>query len=697
MKSLFVSFMVFALCVPVVSSGEEYQWEFAGWYGGGAFPNIVYDPNIKDRVYLVSDVAGLYRSDTGGEKWRLITKGLTNVIGATLEISSSDSNLLFAGMKHGLFFSTNAGTSWGKVLGLPKNISFIRPHNYKSITISEIDSDRICIGTAKGHIFCSVNKGKIWTKLNLDSGDIPEGEPIVALQLDDENNGLWLAHGKGLSLYGFDSKKITEIFKLDTGVNDLVVHHKEIFVCGGHRVYTSFDGGRTWKPSESFPEGEVFRIAISNKGIMYAAVNFGWRSKLYSSNDLGQSWKEIARKKDGALADNPTRAWADPFGKVASLKINPFNNDEFMETDWWGVWKSTDQGQSIQEKISGAPNAVGSDIHFSEKGVLFVATMDNGLLKSFDYGKNYEMVFPKQGYSSRINGHAWRVVSSQRGKHIIATSSPWGEKVNQVIVSDDGGDTFDIVRQGLPLTRPTKNTMWHEGYPRALAIDPKFPTRVYLGIDGENNGGLFISDDAGKSWAKSVGQPNSRRIYNGLAVDPTNTNRVVWGASARGGGVYISEDRGETWKLSFDKMKWVFDVEIDINGTIFAMGDYNGAAVFISEDSGKKWIHLHSFPQARAAQSLAIDPNNPNRLAISVGYWGGNSPGAIYLSEDKGKDWFDVTGDLADGSGASSMTFDPKGDFLFANLYAGSIWKLDVSSLGMKNSSGSTGLTARTP
>lgn len=671
---------------PSICLGQEHQWAFAGWYGGGAFPNVVYDPKVKDRVYLVSDVAGLYRSDTGGEKWQLITKGLTNFIGATLTVSPSDSNLVFAGMKNGLFFSTNAGKSWEKVRGLPNDISFTRPQNYKSIAISKDDSNSICVGTAKGNIFCSKNNGKSWSMLNIQDEHLPEGNPVSAIHFDEKSNGLWIAHKKGLSVYDFNTQKTMRILALDTGVNDLVVNQNGIFLGVGDHVTTSLDGGLSWKSSKPLPAGEVFRIEVSNDGMIYAAVNKGWRGKLYVSGDQGQSWEEITRIKDADLDGNPTRAWANRYGKTASIKINPFNDKEFIETDWWGVWKSKDGGQSVQEKIKGAPNSVGSDIHFLGNGVLYAATMDNGLLRSSNYGKTYEVVFPKNGHHPEVNGHVWRVVSSESGEHIIATSSPWGRKINQVIVSDDGGKNFEIVRQGLPLTRPKKNTMWHEGYPRALAIDPKDPTRVYLGIDGDDLGGLFISDDGGKSWAKSTGQPQSLRIYNGLAVDPTNTNRLVWGASATGGGVYISEDRGESWKLAFDKMKWVFDVAIDSHGTIYALGDHNkGGAIYTSDDSGKTWTHLKAFPEGRAAEALAIDPNNPERLALSSVHWGGNGPGAIYFSQDKGRNWVDITGDLADGSGASSMTFDRRGEFLFANLYAGSIWKLNVSSLNIES------------
>lgn len=50
------------------------RWQFAGWHGGGCFPDGFFDPNNRDRIVFGSDVAGAWRSNDHGERWEFITK-----------------------------------------------------------------------------------------------------------------------------------------------------------------------------------------------------------------------------------------------------------------------------------------------------------------------------------------------------------------------------------------------------------------------------------------------------------------------------------------------------------------------------------------------------------------------------------------------------------------------------------------------
>ncbi|MBL8014322.1 MAG: hypothetical protein JNN05_10790, partial [Candidatus Omnitrophica bacterium] len=257
------------------------------------------------------------------------------------------------------------------------------------------------------------------------------------------------------------------------------------------------------------------------------------------------------------------------------------------------------------------------------------------------------------------------------------TSSPWNQaNINQVILSQDGGKNFELIRNGLPSYRPKKNTMWGEGYPRALAVDPSNPNNVYLGIDGDDGGGLFISRDRGKTWQRSKGQPGSLQIYNALAIDPTNSKRIVWGACGKNGGVYISSNGGESFDYVFKGMLWVFDLAISADGTIYVAGDSGGAKLFVSKDQGHSWKMAGDFGQGRALSSVAVDPANPQRVAVATTSWTNAAPNKIFVSQDGGMQFTDVTEGLPDGAGASNMTFDPKSNSLYITRYAGSVYRL---------------------
>ena len=305
--------------------------------------------------------------------------------------------------------------------------------------------------------------------------------------------------------------------------------------------------------------------------------------------------------------------------------------------------------------------------------------MDNGLLKSNDGGASYQPIFPATGYSADINGHVWRVLSPNDSvNNIIATSSPWNLNINQFLISNDAGATFINTRTGLPDIRPKVNALWGIGYPRAVAVDPGNPDNIYLGIDGDDGGGLFISNDGGETWRYSEGQPASKKIFSGLAVDPLKADRIFWGTCDANGGVYQSEDGALTWWKSLNNLGCVFEIKTAPDGTVYAIGDQGGASIYVSRNHGANWTLLKYFKNEGAGKGFSIDPTNANRMAISTVRWGGVAGGKIFLTEDGGTTWRDITEGLPDNSGALTTAFSRDGKALFIGLAAGSVYKASL-------------------
>lgn len=669
---------MFLTCVLCFSGNAQVvHWEFAGWDGGGCFPNIEIDPNIKGRVYLTSDVAGLWRSDDLGENWRFATAGLQNLNVAALAIAPSDSNVLYAATAGGLYVSRDGATSWSATKNPDQKIKFQRPQSYRPVAVSSTNSQKVCVAPSTGTVFCSDDAGQRWQTL---SGG--QQETLTVIYFDSSSKLLFVGGLSGFQIYDFATKAWSNINTQLRKLTDLVISSQDsrhLFAAADGKMWFSSDEGQTWQQAAGNTAGDIFRLLIvdSEPTDILAAVNQGWSGKVLLSKDYGTTWENVVEHVAADRRANPTRLWASLSGKITSLKSHPKDSNIVFRSDWWGVFRSDDGAKTWNEKISGAPNTVASDIAITSDSLL-VATMDNGLLKSFDQGQTYHSLFPLDKYESVKAGHVWRVIVPRENK-IVATSSPWNEKNNQVIVSDDGGLNFKIVRKGLPAKRPSQNTMWGQGYPRALTVDPQNSDKLYLGIDGDDGGGLFISDDGGLSWARSAGQPDSLRIYNALAVDPTDSQRIFWGACGKGGGVYRSKDGGKTWQRVLSQMSWVFDIVISAHGTIYAAGDYAGAAtVFVSHDHGVTWKKLNNPRVKGVAEALAIDPTNEQRIAFSVVQWSAGAPGKIMMSLDGGTHWDDVTFDLPDGAGAAAMAFSSNGEYLYAARYAGSVYRLKV-------------------
>ena len=284
-----------------------------------------------------------------------------------------------------------------------------------------------------------------------------------------------------------------------------------------------------------------------------------------------------------------------------------------------------------------------TDVRFSE-GRVYASAMDEGTLVSENNGQQWHQLWPLK-WSQELSGHNWRLaITKQNGAdRIISTVSPWDKYPPRTVLSEDGGKTYKIVTAGLPdyIIRP--NTMWGAGHPRALAVDPQNPQIVYMGIDGDaeagkSGGGLFKSLDGGASWKQLPNQPGSRRMFYGLAVDPTDSKRIYWAALGTGGGVWRSEDSGESWKHVFTNEGWPFNLMVARDGTAYCAGKY----LWRSTDQGATWKKITDFSPGGTIMGLEEDPRDSKTLWISFD----KGKGGVYKTTDGGATWKEITGNL---------------------------------------------------
>jgi len=674
----------FFLIIVSPAHAQSVHWEFAGWEGGGCYPNVEFDPSVKNRVYLTSDVAGIWRSDDLGEHWHFITKGLGNLIVPLAVVAPSDSNVIYAGTSAGVFYSRNAGESWAAADKAGGRLSFIRPESHRSIVVSSKDPGRLIAGSSSGEVFYSEDFGKQWKILG-GRRPFKSAGPITALAWAEEENLLYTSSAEGLAVFSFAGSKWLFFEQSPKDITDFWMSPERprvIRTAGQKKISTSRDGGNTWTAGAEVPKGKLYRVLVpgADDETVLAAWNDGWKGGVVRSEDGGEHWKPWDKEMTADTVSNPTRAWAGVHGRMNALKQDPFNKNVLFRTDWWGVWRSDDGGVTWTEKIKGSPNTVTSDIALSEDGDIYVATMDNGLLRSSDGGKSYQPLFPAKGYADDVNGHVWRVLVS--GERILATSTPWNVDRNQVISSRDEGKTFERHSRGLPSKKPRKSTVWEHGYARAFAFHPERPDTVYLGIDGEDGGGFFISTNGTKNWHRGISQPGSLSIYNALAVDPGDPEKILWGsADSKEGGIYFSEDSGKSWRRASMRRVRIFDAVFGAERTAYAAGqDWQGRpVVYVSRDGGKNWNLLKMFDGHGSAEALCPLPDG--RLAVGVVHWNGRAPGSVYLASFDSADgflWKDIGGDLPDGEGPSALAYDPKKRTLYLARTAGSVYKTQL-------------------
>ncbi len=180
---------------------------------------------------------------------------------------------------------------------------------------------------------------------------------------------------------------------------------------------------------------------------------------------------------------------------------------------------------------------------------------------------------------------------------------------------------------------------------RCLAVDPRDPSRVYVGTFDQ---GMYVSDDAGDSWREEHQGLSDLRVMS-VAVSSSHREAgvsVVY-AGTEPSNLYRSEDGGRSWQRlpalrqlpsepswSFPPRPWTHHVRtIALHPT-----DPHGIAVGIelggvmrSFDAGATWADHN--PEAHSdAHQLLTHPLAPDRLYEAAGQ-------GVARSEDRGESW----------------------------------------------------------
>lgn len=191
---------------------------------------------------------------------------------------------------------------------------------------------------------------------------------------------------------------------------------------------------------------------------------------------------------------------------------------------------------------------------------------------------------------------------------------------------------------------------------RVLAADPRNPQQLYLGT---TDGHLFGSQDGGERW-ELLGRAGYTRdgVITAIIVHPsTRSGRVLYAAlwtldPARGGGVFRSEDGGRTWSASGLRGQAVRAlVMAPSDPNVLVAGTLDG--IYRSPDAGGTWARIspEGHEEIRNLDSLAIDPMNPEVIYAGTYH-------LPWKTEDGGRNWFPIHEGMLDDSDVMSILID---------------------------------------
>lgn len=419
-------------------------------------------------------------------------------------------------------------------------------------------------------------------------------------------------------------------------------------------ILKSTDAGSTWTDcSAGLAKGvSISEVVVSpaNPQDLHAIGKIGWNGSYFHSHDGGKTWRESSDLTADPVG-NPTlenlSAGTARLSAPTNIALNPGNPKELFLSANWRCPFSDDGGRTWSERDAGADISCITDIRFLN-GKTYVTAMDEGTLLSETDGRTWRQLWPT-AHTPGLSGHNWRVaVTEVNGvTRVVSTVSPWHGSPHAVVRSEDGGKSFSVTTAGLPAYPLHSNTMWESGSARALVVDPANPRLLYLGIDGDPaaghaGGGIFRSTDGGGSWSQLPNQPASRRMFYGLAVDPTDSRRLFWGACGENGGVHRSTDGGATWQRVFRQESFIWNLHLTPDGTVYA----SGQQLYRSSDHGATWSQVTRFPGQPSLVGLEVDPRDPKVIWVALTRWDSAAGGGVFKSADGGATWQDLTGDL---------------------------------------------------
>ena len=207
------------------------------------------------------------------------------------------------------------------------------------------------------------------------------------------------------------------------------------------------------------------------------------------------------------------------------------------------------------------------------------------------------------------------------------------------------------------------------GRTRAAAGVPSQPNVFYM---GQVNGGVWKSDDYGRTWTPIFDHESTQSI-GAIAVAPSNPNIIFAGSGeglhrpdlSVGNGIYKSVDAGKTWThLGLRDGQQIPAIAIDPRdpNRVFAAvlghpyGPNEERGLFRSTDGGQTWQKVIYKNENTGASDVEIDPINPDVIYASMwevreGPWEDNNEvngtgGGLFKSTDGGNTWTQITNGL---------------------------------------------------
>jgi len=314
-----------------------------------------------------------------------------------------------------------------------------------------------------------------------------------------------------------------------------------------------------------------------------------------------------------------------------------------------GIWKTSDAGVVWTPIFDGQPVAsIGAlAVAPSDSKTIYAGTGESDIRSSLSFGNGV--------YKSVDGGQTWLHIGLEDTRHISrivvdpqnpdlvyvgALGHVYGPNEQRgVYRSTDGGKHWTKVLDQGPEIGASDLAIC-SGHPQLLFAGMwhtwRPPWSSYAPID-RPGGGLYRSQDAGKTWSRLSGTGLPEGDWGRVGVDVAPDGKRVYALiQAKQAGLYRSDDGGNTWTLANNDPRltsraWYFNsITIDPNNPDVVY--IPNVALYRSEDGGKTISIVRGAPGGDDYHQIWVDPRNSSNLVL------GTDQGTT-ISLDRGRSW----------------------------------------------------------
>ncbi len=664
--------------------------------------DIAIDPTNPNVMYLATgdcdgpradfhsiSTIGILKTTDGGATWN--PTGLSYAQAATgpsygtiseLAINPNNTNIILAATSNGMYYTTNAGTSWTQA----------DTEYFRSVELEPFHPSVVYASTWNGKFFRSTDGGMTYTQITtgLPGAGLCARTTIAVTPAD--SNYVYVVFGDAISdsyygLYLSTDRGQTFTQQSNSGVGSLSVSYDwyglplavsptnvDSVLTGGLDVYLSTDKGKTWNINASW----------TGSGAPYAHAD-GHHYTFLPGN--GAAWFDAC---DGGIfkATKGGKFYTDLSNNLQIAEIYALGASSLTPGMWLTGWQ--DNGTNL----SGAPwtEVNGGDgmvpfIDYTNDNTMYSATEDGALYISTNGGGSWNGITsginengpwvtrwlqdPKApntlfaGYSniwmSTNQGTSWSKISNFSTTSALVNALVVDPVNDMVLYTAWKDSAFMTTNQGATWKNITSTLPVSQAWITSLALDQNNYKHAWVAFSGYvDSVKVFQTYDGGSTW---------KNISSGLPNLPVNC--LLFQNSSNGGiyagtdcGIYYRDTISNSW-ISYNTglpNVMVNDIKFDANGDLLA-ATY-GRGVWTSP---RYVLGVNNLTGNNSDGEVKVYPNPSNGL-FTVEISGVNSKASIEVYNMLGEKI--LTTLLNSSTGSSSKTLiTPSGGSISSGVY----------------------------